>query len=310
MPWIQLLACIADVPVDPSFTAAAGDVDRGRYLGEHVANCRMCHSQRDWSLAGAPNTDGAAGAGSDSTQRIEAFPDGTVIWSRNLTSDPATGLGAWSDGEIARAVTAGLSRDGSPLFLNMPYDQFGRMAEPDLVDLVAWVRTLPPVERRVPARVLPFPLGLVVRTMPRAPALVPEVPPDGPERGAYLVNLASCVWCHSPVDDNQVVVPGRELHGGHTWRMPSGGTVASANLTPHANGLGGWTEDAFVARFRAAAAAPAAPVPAGGFQSPMPWVPLSGLADEDLRAIWAYLAAQPPADDTVVKWTPPPAPVP
>lgn len=301
-----LFACIADVPVRDDFSAAGGDPERGRYLGEHVANCLMCHSQRDWTRLGAPNTDGALGAGHGSTQEVEAFPEGTVVWTRNLTSDPATGLGAWSDGEIARAVTSGLSRDGTPLFLNMPYDQFGTMAEPDLVDVVAWLRTLPPVERRIPDRVLPFPLNLVVRTMPREPALLDAAPTAGAERGAYLANLASCVWCHSPVDAQSVVVPGRELAGGHEFHMPSGGTVRSANLTPHATGLGGWSRAAFVGRFRGATAEAlhGTEVGPGQFQTPMPWVPLSGLTDDDLGAIWDWLALQPPLESVVVKWTP------
>jgi mono/diheme cytochrome c family protein len=306
--WTSLIACIVDVPVRADFSAAAGDPERGRYLGEHVANCLMCHSQRDWTRLGAPNTDGALGAGHGSTQQIEPFPEGTVVWTRNLTSDPATGLGAWSDGEIARAVTSGLSRDGTPLFLNMPYDQFSKLAEPDLVDLVAWLRTVPPVERKIPDRVLPFPLGLVVRTMPMEPALVAEAPTSGPARGAYLANLGSCVWCHSPVDSNSVVVPGKELSGGHTWEMPSGGTVASANLTSHSTGLGGWSKEAFVGRFRGATAESmhGVEVGPGGFQTPMPWVPFSGMREEDLGAIWEWLQTQPPRENTVVKWTPAP----
>lgn len=308
--WILLTwtGCIADVPVDAAFSAAAGDVDRGRYLGEHVANCLMCHSQRDWDLLGAPNTDGVLGVGSNATARVEAFPEGTVLWSRNITSDPETGLGAWTDGEIARAITAGLSRDGTPLFLNMPYDQFGQLSNDDLVDLVAWVRTLPPVRHEIPERVLPLPLNLVVRTMPMAPSAISSTPTSGPERGAYLANVASCVWCHSPVDANQVVVPGEEMSGGHEWVMPNGGTVRSANLTPHASGLGGWSEAAFVARFTGldVEAMHATRIEPGGFTTLMPWGSFSGLEEDDLRAIWAWLRTVPPVENTVIKWSPPP----
>lgn len=305
--WTLWIACIADVPVDPAFSAADGDPERGRYLGEHVANCLMCHSQRDWDVLGAPNTDGAPGAGSDSTFRIESFPPGTVLWTRNITSDPATGLGSWTDAEIARAVTSGLSRDGTPLFLNMPYDQFGRMSNPDLVDLIAWVRTLPPVRREVPARVLPLPLGLVVRTMPTAPSLVETSPASGPERGAYLANLASCVWCHSPVDDQQKVIPGTEMSGGHAWTLPNGGTVRSANLTPDpATGLGAWSEAAFVARFRGldVDAMHRTPVGPTDFATPMPWAAFSTLEEEDLRALWGWLRTLPPQEHRVVRFEP------
>lgn len=205
-----LFACVPDLP-EPEVRAAQGDLARGEYVANHVAVCVSCHSQRDWGYLNAPNTDGRLGAGAGSTQQVEEFPDGAVVWTRNITP---TALGDWSDGQVARAVTSGLSRDGSPLFLNMPFDQYNRMAKSDLASVLAYLRTLDPQPDEVPARVLPFPLGLVVRTFPLE-AQMPESPPERgtPAYGEYLANLASCVWCHSPVDSNSVVVEGQQLQG-------------------------------------------------------------------------------------------------
>jgi mono/diheme cytochrome c family protein len=298
-----LAACVPSID-PPDLSAATADVERGRYLANHVAVCVSCHSQRDWTMLYGPNTDGRLGAGADDTQEVEHFPEGTVIWTRNIT--PAA-LGDWSDGEVARAVASGLSKDGSPLFLNMPYDQFGKMSDDDLASVVAYLRTLPPVEDTVPERVLTFPLNLVVRTMP----MEPQLRPDAPERGTaaygeYLANLASCVWCHSPVDENAVIVPGEELSGGHEFRVakPGGGTVRSANLTPDVTGLGSWSREAFISRFKGTDPTMRVPVQPGTFNTPMPWFAFSGMDPEDLGAIYDWLKTRPAFGRTVQKYTP------
>lgn len=299
------LACVPDLP-PPDLSGVAPDVERGRYLANNVAVCISCHSQRDWSLLYAPNTDGRLGAGSGSTQLVEDFPPGTVVWTRNLTP---THLSSWSDAEIARAITSGLSRDGSPLFLNMPYDQFGKLSKGDVASIIAYLRSLAPQPDDVPARVLKFPLSLVVRTMPMEALLPAESPEPGTAAyGEYLVNAASCVWCHSPVDSNSVIVPGTELSGGHPFPVvaPGAGLVYSANLTPHATGLGTWTRETFIARFKGLDPTLRTPVSAGGFNTPMPWLSFAGMTEEDLGSIYDFLATRPPIDNTVIKYVPTP----
>lgn len=98
---------------------------RGQYLFEHVSLCVDCHSTRDWSKYGAPVMPGTIGKGGDLYGRNIGLPGD--FYARNIT--PA-GLGGWSDGEIVRAMTTGVSRDGEPLFPIMPYPRYGRMAQP------------------------------------------------------------------------------------------------------------------------------------------------------------------------------------
>src|SRR5574341_1161205 len=89
------------------------------------------------------------------------------LYSKNIT--PAA-IGSWSDGELRRAVTAGVSRDRTPLFPLMPYPHYGVMDEEDIHAVLAYVRSLKAIENRnIPARTLSFPLNLIVRTIP-APA--------------------------------------------------------------------------------------------------------------------------------------------
>jgi len=111
----------------------AAMVERGRYLFK-IVSCNMCHGQ-----------DGSGG------QKISWRPAGTH-WTRNLTSHPKAGIGAWSDKEIARAIRSGVSRDGRPLhWQGMVWDHASNLDEEDVRSVVAYLRTLPPVEKEVPA---------------------------------------------------------------------------------------------------------------------------------------------------------------
>lgn len=107
-------------------------VERGRYLFK-IISCNMCYGQ--------------TGSGG---QKISWRPAGTH-WTRNLTSDPKAGIGAWSDKEIARAIRSGVARDGRPLhWQGMVWDHASNLDEEDVRSVIAFLRTLPPVEREVP----------------------------------------------------------------------------------------------------------------------------------------------------------------
>ena len=140
------------------------------------------------------------------------FPGSLV--SRNITP---SALASWSDGEIVRAFTEGVSRDGTPLFPLMPYSMYGRhMAQEDAQAVVAYLRTIPPRTQQIAERHLQFPLPLVVRTMP-AKATAPATHPDPSDRiayGGYLVEIAACAECHTPIDSDHAPIPGMRLAGG------------------------------------------------------------------------------------------------
>lgn len=253
--------------------------------------CGSCHSHRDWSHQYGP-VDGPMGGGSDSTQVAYGLPPGTVLWSPNLTP---TGVGDWTDAELARALTGGLSRDGHALFPVMPYDRYATLADDDVASLVAWMRALSPAPDEVPDRSLPLPLALGVRQFPRPPALVDTPPADPVGAGAYLADAASCVWCHSAVDFRGNLVPGRILAGGHRFVAPppGAGTVVAPNITPDATGIGSWTREQFIARFRGLPPGLRVPVVEGGFASPMPWLAYRGMTEADLGALYDYLRTVP-----------------
>ena len=108
-------------------------VARGRYIFAN-ASCALCHGN-----------DGAGGL------KVNGADFGTVF-AANLSPDRETGLGAWSDAEIARAIRSGVSRDGRPLFWQgMPWDHFSNLDEEDVASVIAFLRMLPPVARKTPA---------------------------------------------------------------------------------------------------------------------------------------------------------------
>jgi mono/diheme cytochrome c family protein len=109
----------------------AAMVERGRYLFK-IVSCNMCHGQ-----------NGSGG------QKISWLPAGTH-WTRNLTPHKEAGIGAWKDKEIARAIRSGISRDGRPLhWQGMVWDHASNLDEEDVRSVIAFLRTLPAVERKV-----------------------------------------------------------------------------------------------------------------------------------------------------------------
>lgn len=274
-------------------------VARGKYLSDHVAGCTECHSQRDWTRYAGPVKPETYGAGGEVWDESIGFPGHLV--SRNITP---SALGTWSDGEIVRAFTEGVARDGAPLFPLMPYTAYGQhMAQEDVQAVVAYVRTLPPRTQQIAERRLKFPLPLIVRTMP-AKATAPATRPDPSDRvayGGYLVELAACAECHTAVDSRRAPIAGMRLAGGREFPQPNGLIARSANLTPDATGTGGWAEALFIEKFKVYEDGAAhVPVKPTDFNTPMPWA-YSGMTREDLGAIFAYLQSLKPIVHQVEK---------
>jgi hypothetical protein len=164
---------------------------------------------------------------------------------------------------------------------------------------------LKPIEYTPPARDMAMPLPLVVRTMPK-PAAFRPIPPktDRVAYGEYLTNAASCAECHTPMDGQGTPLPGMEFAGGFAFPLPAGGTVRSANITPDADtGIGTWTEQQFVDKFKAFDGAPIRSLSAAEQRenTVMPWIGYAGMTREDLSAIYAYLRTVKPVVNRVTK---------
>jgi len=274
-------------------------VERGRYLANHVAVCVDCHSSRDWSYFAGPIKPGTIGKGGETFDRSSGLPG--VVVSKNITP---YSLADWSDGELYRVITGGIDRDGNALFPLMPYDAYRFMDADDLLAIIAYLRSLEPIENDVPSHQLDFPLNLIVNSIPRAAELREIDHSDQFEYGEYLSTLAGCTWCHSPLNQTQQVIEELALSGGHAF--PMGDYVVNAgNISSDRDtGIGAWTLEQFIARFRQyQGEGEWMPLAEGGFNSLMPWTRYADMSDEDLAAIYAFLMQSRPIRNPVQTWT-------
>lgn len=294
----------ADKTTEEPATASNEDslkavVERGEYLAHYVAVCMDCHSKRDFAKFSLPPTPGTYGIGA-------SFPFGEAegipgeIWAPNITPKR---LSTWTDEEIARAVAHGVNKAGDTLFPIMPYINYSRMAKDDLYAIIAYLRTLPASDSMVPARKLAIPMS----ALPPLPELAPEknVKPDPSDKekyGEYLATLASCGFCHTPQNKDGSPDFSKAFAGGFVFKTPMF-QVTVANITPDSTtGIGSWTEEAFVAKFRGNSTDEMVNKNPGKQQSVMPWAMYGKMKEEDLKAIYAYLRTVPPVKNKVEKW--------
>ena len=272
---------------------------RGKYLNDHVVGCTTCHTPRDWTRFSGPANGERLGAGGDA---FSLGPAG-MLYAKNIT--PAA-VGSWSDGELLRAVTSGVSRDGTPLFPLMPYPHFGAMDQEDVHAVLTYIRSLKAIENtNIPERELNFPLNLIVRTIPK-PANPQPRPPvsDKLAYGRYMLRSALCSDCHTPIDEQGTPLPGLDFAGGMEI-VETGYRVRSANITPDADsGIGTWTEQQFVDKFKAfeGTTPPELSDVERRQNTPMPWTAYAGMTREDLAAIYTALRAQKPIVNRVNKF--------
>jgi mono/diheme cytochrome c family protein len=272
-----------DAP-EPALRASldADVIERGRYLAFGPAHCAVCHSTQDkWARIEAgeelPLTGGFG----------FKVPFGT-IYTANLTPDGETGIGRWTDAQLARMLRHGIRPDGRAA---APFMEFQNLSDEDIVALISYLRAQPPVRNEVPQHEYNM-LGKALMAFmitPRGPESVPpaRAPAELPtvERGEYMANnVAGCVNCHSKRDMMDGSYIGPRFAGGHEMPFDDDPTkmFVSPNLTPDpATGhIHQWSEEQFVARFRAGRVHP---------QSHMPWGLFVKMSDADLQAIYRYL---------------------
>ena len=282
---------------------------RGRYLVENVAHCLGCHSDAHFDRFAIPTKAGTEGQGGFPFDQRLGVPG--LVQAQNITSDPKSGLGAWSDGEVLRAIREGVNRKGEALFPMMPYVEYRMLSDEDAKSIVAYIRTVPPVDHAVAPRRLDFPVNFLVKFRPRpldGPVSAPD-PADTVAYGKYLVTIAGCANCHTPIDSKGRRIPGQELAGGWLLAGPWG-RVVSSNLTPDPdNYMGQASREEFIDRFKSlehldADNAPPAPP---GKNTVMAWPRFAGMTREDLGAIYDYLKTVKPIKKKVVSFPDAPA---
>lgn len=294
-----------DVSPAPDIKIKASEelIEKGRYLSNHVYVCFECHTPRNWDYFSGPPIAEKHGMGGEllSKQHHEG-----LFYTSNIT--PAA-LENWSDGEIMRAINVGVRYNDKPLHWGMPSFKYSTMPVEDLKAIVAYLRTIKPIENNVPASKPDWSLWKDIRTWQEDPN--PQPAPDKTDKiayGSYLMEAASCKGCHTHTGTDKNIKPELGLSGGYPFNVRERkDIVRSANITPDKEtGIGNWTKETFIERFRFFGTEKGKTISAvdGEFQTPMPWAFYSDMSDEDLGAIYEYIQTLKPIKNRVQLFTP------
>lgn len=269
-------------------------IARGAYLANGPAHCGGCHTSMDNVIK------------FDKGEKTEykggfelSFPCFVTVRGPNLTSDKETGIGAFTDGEIARTLRYGVGKDGRAIFPMMP---FQGMSDADLTAIISYLRTLPPVKNKVKQMEYQFlykallAFGLIKPEGPKStPAKTTTIEPTA-TYGKYLAyHVSNCFNCHTEYDLNTGKQIGKDFSGKGYFEpdaFSEGYSYMSPNLTPDTETgvMSNWSEEVFFKRFRQ-----------GRLQkgSPMPWGSFSRMDSVDLVALYKYFNSLEPVHNPI-----------
>ncbi len=301
LTYVKLALPKVDAPENITFDYTAERIAHGDYLANHVTACMDCHSTRDYSKFSAPPINGTLGKGGEKFDQSAGLPG--AFHARNIT--PA-GIKRYTDGELFRLITTGVTKEGRAMFPLMPYTYYGKMDREDIYDIIAYIRSIPVIENEVLESIPDFPINFIINTIPKNAELTtrPEKS-DMLAYGAYMTNASGCIECHTQVDKGQIIME-KSFAGGREFILPDGSIVRSSNITPDLEtGIGKWSEQNFVQRFKlySDSAYVNVDVAAGEFNTIMPWTMYAGMDEDDLKSIYAYLKSKPALPNPVDKFT-------
>jgi len=243
----------------------SASIARGEHLVRNVINCTLCHGS---DLGGAVYSSSSA--------------IGTVA-GPNLTHGQGGLSTDYGDMDYVRAIRRGVKRDSTSLIV-MPSEVFTHLSQEDMGAVLAFLKQLPPVDRKVPPSGF-GPIGrallatgkmniLVAGKTPRYDAPASVARDTTPAYGKYLADISGCHGCH-----------GYGLSGGRVAGPP--GLPPASNLTPA--GIASWTEADLTRALREGKR------PDGtGLDEFMPWKVFRGMTDAEIHAVWLYLKSVPP----------------
>lgn len=271
----------------PDITASTDPkvIERGRYLAYGPAHCVNCHtSKAEHKLVEAGGTPALAGG------NIFNLPFGKV-YTRNLTPDRTTGIGRYTDREIARVLRYGVKPDGRAV---LPFMEMQNLSDEDLTALVSFLRSQQPVKRAVPDHDLNIVgkavMAFVIKPIGPSRPLLARTPAEGTvARGEYIAtSVANCAACHTRRNLMTGQFIAASFSGGMEFRVDESKVIVSPNLTPaRAGRINSWSEEQFVGRFGAGVGIPG---------THMPWKQFQRISEPDLRAVFRYLRTLKPVE--------------
>jgi mono/diheme cytochrome c family protein len=273
--------CIAALLVAATNVNAQAPLERGKYLVEGILTCGNCHTPR------------GPGGVLDVAKRHAGGPqvwetDEYKVHPSNITMDKETGIGGWTAAQVKAAIHDGRRPNGQQISPQMPYPFYKIFTPADLDAVVAYVRSIPAVSRKVEAPVYKV-KQMAFEIPPGAEKPMPASAMQDPvKKGFYLATIGHCMECHTPAVKGRRDFKNALGTGGERFPGPWGESV-SRNITSHKeNGIGAWSDDEIKRAITQGVRKDGTKLrPPMGFQ----WY--ATMTDADLSAIVAYLRTVP-----------------
>ncbi len=272
------LCALLATGIGSAWAQQAARLARGKYLMEGIIACGNCHVAR--GEQGQPLLEKGLSGGM-------VFDDAAFkAVAANITPDRDTGIGKWTDAQLAKAIREGIRPDGRLIGPPMPIPFYRSISDADLAAIIAYLRAQPAV-RNVVAKSqynmpLPSAYGPPVKRV-SAPA-----PGNKLHYGQYLATIGHCLECHTPRDDKGMLHMDLLGAGGQSFKGPWGESV-SRNLTPHPSGLKDWTDAQIKTVLHQGVDRDGK-----GYRPPMGFDFYKNISDADLDALIAYLRSLKP----------------
>ena len=250
---------------------AAPTLERGRYLMQGVVACGNCHAARD-ERGGIVAAKGLSGG--------QVFDDAMFkAVAANITPDPATGIGKYTDAQLVKAIREGVRPDGRLIGPPMPVEFYRHLSDDDVGSIVMFLKAQPPIANAVTPSV--YRMALPPNYGPPVGAV--QAPPASQtvKYGEYLATIGHCMECHTARDAAGVPKLASLGAGGMVFKGPWGESV-SRNLTPI--GLKDWTDAQIASAIRTGVDRNGHP-----YRPPMAYEFYKTINAADMTALIAYL---------------------
>lgn len=267
-------------------TRDSATIARGKYLVLGAAHCYTCHM---------PDSILKKGLKEQMMGGHALKTPFATFYTPNITSDKETGIGNFTDEQLARAIRYNLNHSSRAMVGFMSYNA---MNDEDISAIISYLRTTPPIGNVVPDHKFNM-LGKIVMRFLVKPvtSTVQYIEPDTTAAyGRYLAyNVMNCNGCHTKRGSTGEFI-GEPLAGGYSWDLEDA-TYTSPNLTPDdsTGRISKWSQEVFIRRFRTGRTLE---------NSPMPWDAYQILSEHDLRALYKFLNQLPAVKNAVNTYKP------
>lgn len=289
LPRRAIVLCAFAALLAPSIGAvhaqpATTQVERGKYLVEGPVACANCHTAR------GPQGRFVFEKGLSGGMLFNEKP--FTARASNITPDMETGIGKWTDAQLAKAIREGIRPDGTVIGPPMPMEFYRHLSDSDLAAIIAYLRVQAPVSNLVARSEYRIPLPPAYGPPINAPVIAPPVT-DKLAYGKYVADTAHCMECHTPRGDRGMLQTGKWGAGGQIFGGPWGQSI-SRNLTPDASGLKDWSDAQIENAVRNGKDRDGNP-----YKPPMAFSFYKNISDTDMSALLAYLRSLKPAPFTM-----------